>query len=99
MIFIENSAGAGQNIENLFVKNDEVVNRKVKEGYYDLKNGNCGIKKRNEGVNDNNIILNKENFSNNKGESCCYYLPNKNAFSISSNQFNILIILFKYIEL
>ena len=75
MLFIETSAKTGQNIENLFVKSVEVINEKIKEGYYDLKNGNCGIKKGNEGgISDNNIVLNKGNITNNKGGNCCYYL-------------------------
>ena len=74
MLFIETSAKTGQNIENLFVKSVEVINEKIKEGYYDLKNGNCGIKKGNEEGIVNNIVLNKENSTNNKGGSCCNYL-------------------------
>jgi len=75
MLFIETSAKTGKNIENLFVKSVEVINEKIKEGYYDLKNGNCGIKKGNEeGISDNNIVLNKGNTTNNKGGNCCYYL-------------------------
>ena len=74
MLFIETSAKTGQNIENLFLKSVEVINERLNDGYYDLTNGSCGIKKGNdETSSNNNIVLNKENIENNKGGSCCYY--------------------------
>ena len=46
-----------------------------KNGYYDLSNPGCGIKKGLDEGNNNNIILNKENLEkgNNNGGKCCYY--------------------------
>ena len=72
MLFVETSAKTGQNIENLFLKSVEVINDRIEDGYYDLSNGNCGIKKGND-ENSNNIILNKEDNDNKKGGNCCYY--------------------------
>ena len=74
MLFIETSAKTGQNIGNLFLKSVEVIHDRIQEGYYDLSNGTCGIKKGNdESNNNNNFVLNKDNVENNKGGNCCYY--------------------------
>ena len=75
MLFIETSAKTGQNIGNLFLKSVEVIHDRIQEGYYDLSNGTCGIKKGNDesNNNNNNFVLNKDNVENNKGGNCCYY--------------------------
>ena len=75
MLYIETSAKTGQNIETLFLKSVEIINEKIENGYYDLSNPGCGIKKGLDEGNNNNIILNKENLEkgNNNGGKCCYY--------------------------
>ena len=75
MLYIETSAKTGQNIETLFLKSAEIINEKIENGYYDLSNPGCGIKKGFDESNNNNIILNKENLEkgNNNGGKCCYY--------------------------
>ena len=75
MLYIETSAKTGQNIETLFLKSVEIINEKIENGYYDLSNPGCGIKKGLDESNNNNIILNKENLEkgNNNGGKCCYY--------------------------
>ena len=74
MYFFETSAKTGVNIENLFLKSVETINKRIQEDFYDLSTGNCGIKIGNE-VNSDNIVLNKENVtkSDNNGGKCCYY--------------------------
>ena len=48
------------------------VNEKLENGYYDLTNGVCRIKR---GYNTENIVLNAEKLenNNNQSEKCCYY--------------------------
>ena len=48
------------------------INEKLENGYYDLTNGGCGIKK---GYNTENIVLNAEKLEENNSQNgkCCYY--------------------------
>ena len=77
MLYIETSAKTGENIETLFLKSVEIINEKIENGYYDLNNQGCGIKRGMDASNNNNnIVLNKENIekgNNNNGGKCCYY--------------------------
>ena len=72
MLFFETSAKTGENIEDLFVKSAEAINEKLENGFYDLANIGCGIKK---GYDTGNIILNSEKLeeNNNKNGKCCYF--------------------------
>ena len=72
MMFFETSAKTGENIEDVFVKSAEEINQKMENGYYDLTNSGCGIKK---GYNTENIVLNAEKLEENKTQTgmCCSY--------------------------
>ena len=44
MIFFETSAKTGHNIEEAFVQSAIVINENIKNGQYDLRTENIGIK-------------------------------------------------------
>ena len=66
MLFFETSAKTGKNVEELFKQSVKVIDQKIKENYYDLENGSCGIKKGNEEI---NVVL-ETNLENDK-KTCC----------------------------
>ena len=73
MIFFETSAKTGKNVEEVFVESAKHIAKKINEGYYDLDNDSCGIKKGSG--NTNNVVLNSGD-DNNKNEEdkkgpCC----------------------------
>ena len=80
MLFFETSAKNGENIDDLFDISVKTIIEKMENGFYDLTNSGCGIKKGNNSENDTendtgNIILNAEKVqdNNNTKGNCCYY--------------------------
>ena len=73
LLFFETSAKDGINVEELFVNSAKEISKKIEQGYYDLENDSCGIKK---GVNRGNnpqhqIRLENGQQGQNKGSGCC----------------------------
>ena len=52
----------GQNIDELFFNTTYEISKKIEEGYYDLNDSKCGIKKGNEFFSN---LGNKNQYSNN----------------------------------
>ncbi len=75
LIFFETSAKTGKNVDKIFEDSAQEINKKINEGYYDLENDSCGIKRGlNTGVGGNQIQINsnkniKKN-SSKKGKCC-----------------------------
>ena len=73
LLFFETSAKDGINVEEIFVNSAKEISKKIEQGYYDLENDSCGIKK---GVNRGNnpqhqIRLENGQQGQNKGNGCC----------------------------
>ena len=45
MLFFETSAKNGKNVEEMFLYSTQEISKKINQGYYDLDNEACGIKK------------------------------------------------------
>ena len=73
MIFFETSAKTGKNVEEVFVESAKHIAKKINEGYYDLDNDSCGIKKGSGDT--NNVVLGEDSNNNkkeeNKNSGCC----------------------------
>ena len=67
MLFFECSAKTGNNIEQIFTESTREIYKRIKEGFYDLENENCIIKR---GTDTDNITLTKENQNTNSGFCC-----------------------------
>ena len=48
MLFFEASSITGENIDNIFCESAKLIDKKIDDGYYDLENEECGIKKYNQ---------------------------------------------------
>ena len=67
MLFFECSAKTGNNVEQIFMESTREIYKRIKEGFYDLENENCIIKR---GTDSDNITLSKENKNSNNGYCC-----------------------------
>ena len=72
MMFFETSAKDGINVDEIFLNSANEISKKIEQGYYDLDNDTCGIKR---GLNRNNQQLHLGgDQSNNQGGGaggCC----------------------------
>jgi small GTP-binding protein len=71
MMFFETSAKDGINVDEIFLNSANEISKKIEQGYYDLDNDTCGIKR---GLNRNNQQLHLGgDQSNNQGGAggCC----------------------------
>ena len=71
LLFFESSAKEGTNVEDIFVNSAKEIAKKIEQGYYDLENDSCGIKK---GINRNSnqqIHLGNEQSNNQNNGGCC----------------------------
>ncbi len=70
MLFFECSAKAGKNIDNIFYESTKEIDKRIKEGFYDLTNENCVIKQNK--TTETITLGNPSNENNNR--YCCGYL-------------------------
>ena len=70
MLFFECSAKSGKNIDDIFYQSTKEIDKRIKEGFYDLSNENCVVKRN---TTTETITLNKDNNSKNNGY-CCNYI-------------------------
>ena len=73
MMFFETSAKDGINVDEIFLNSAHEISTKISQGFYDLQNDTCGIKK---GINRNNnqqLHLGGDQPNNNRGNTggCC----------------------------
>ena len=70
MMFFETSAKSGVNVDEIFSQTADEIGKKIEQGYYDLDNDTCGIKK---GINRSNQEVHLGGVQNNRGNSpgCC----------------------------
>ena len=70
-MFFETSSKTGINVDEVFVQSANIILKRIDEGYYDLGNEICGIKKSiiNESEKGNKKENKKENKKDNKKEN------------------------------
>ena len=71
LLLFESSAKEATNVEDIFVNSAKEIAKKIEQGYYDLENDSCGIKK---GINRNSnqqIHLGNEQPNNQNNGGCC----------------------------
>jgi len=71
MLFFETSAKTGKNVEELFKESTAQIAKKINEGYYDLENDSCGIKRGSDQT--SNVVLGGNNNNDNEERGgCCF---------------------------
>ena len=68
MIFLETSAKTGNNINTIFEKSVEQIDKNIKNNKYDLENENCGIR---QGIKTSSFVITKEKTIKKKKKKCC----------------------------
>ena len=68
MLFFECSAKTGQNIDKIFNESTREIDKRIKDGFYDLSNENCIIK---QGTMTSSITLKKDQDKERSG-LCCF---------------------------
>ena len=71
ILFFETSAKDGINVEEIFSNTAHEISKKIDEGYYDLENDTCGIKRGNNRSNNQQLHLGNEQGGNNNSGPCC----------------------------
>ena len=72
LLFFESSAKDGINVDEIFVNSAKEIAKKIEQGYYDLENDTCGIKKGINRSNNQQIYLGDGQPNQNKGlGNCC----------------------------
>ena len=69
-MFFETSAKTGMNVDEIFSQTANQIGKKIDQGYYDLDNDTCGIKK---GINRSSQELHLGGDQNNRANAggCC----------------------------
>ena len=68
MLFFETSALTGKNVEEVFKQSTAYIAKKIKEGFYNLENDSCGIKKADE--EEDSIVLGRTLQKDNEKSGC-----------------------------
>ena len=70
LLFFESSAKDGINVDDIFVNSANEISKKIDQGYYDLENDTCGIKR---GLNRNaqQLHLGDQGNNNRNSGGCC----------------------------
>ena len=68
MLFFECSAKTGNNVEQIFMESTREIDKRIKDGFYDLSNENCIIK---QGTMTSSITLKKDQDKERSG-LCCF---------------------------
>ena len=72
LLFFESSAKDGINVEEIFVNSANEIAKKIEQGFYDLENDTCGIKKGiNRSTNPQIQLGNAGQDNQNRGNGCC----------------------------
>ena len=68
MIFLETSAKTGNNINSIFDKTVNQIDKNILDNIYDLSNENCGIR---QGIREGSFVLSVEQTKKKKKRKCC----------------------------
>ena len=68
MIFLETSAKTGNNINSIFDKTVNQIDKNIIDNKYDLDNENCGIR---QGIREGSFVLSVEQTKKKKKRKCC----------------------------
>lgn len=72
MLFYETCAKNGKGVNDMFDNTVNEIARRIEDGFYDLKNDNCGIKMGVNAMEKNNwVLLGQDAKEGNKKKGCC----------------------------